>query len=248
MMLVTGRSEYPELQYLVIQVLSELIMNNEQTVALCRRYRLWDVLFSEFFFYCGQDSTLQLSPKLRLKDERRDFLFSKMQTQVLRFLEFVATVPNQENIEECQKILELLDLYHDNPFVVLLLGETLLRILQHNRLQTQRSLYRLNALSVIVMIIKTHQAMSTSLVCSPPVNVRSSSSIVAGAVVPAGVSPSTHQARVAEETFVRARHVVLSLLVRCPGVTLARALVHAYDLMPHCVDRRRCMRCTTTKP
>jgi hypothetical protein len=85
-------------------------MHNEQTVALCRRYRLWDVMFSEFFFYCGRNSTLQLAAKLKLKDERRDHLFTKMQTHVLRFLEFVATVPNQDNIEECQKILVCFEL------------------------------------------------------------------------------------------------------------------------------------------
>jgi hypothetical protein len=97
----------------------------------------------------------------------------------------------------------LLDLYHDNSAVVLLVGETLLRILQNNRLQTQKSLHRLNALSAIVMIIKTHQAMSGSIAFTT----QSLTNPHRDATVEQQI------ARATQDEFVRARHVMLSILV-----------------------------------
>jgi hypothetical protein len=48
------RSAYPELQFVVLEFLSRLI-NETNCIEQCIAYRIWDVLFSEYFFRSGME-------------------------------------------------------------------------------------------------------------------------------------------------------------------------------------------------
>jgi hypothetical protein len=90
----------------------------------------------------------------------QQYLFNAVKSQVLMFVSFIATVQGRSNIEECRKMLELLEKQPDNIDLVYSICQTFVRILNHNLTQTQKSFHLLNALPVIALIIDLQQTIS----------------------------------------------------------------------------------------
>ena len=99
------RSEYPELQLFVLDFMLNMFTQRPHTVTLCRRYRLWDRLFSEFFLYAGREANMRMTAEQAALNKKRDRVFTMLQKSTLSFLEFAATRPANDNVEECQKLL-----------------------------------------------------------------------------------------------------------------------------------------------
>lgn len=184
------KTEYCELQIVVLQFIVRMVEKSPVSAILCRRYRLWDALFSDSFFYCGLDEGISASEAMQEKDSLRGGIFSSLRAFTMEALEFLAVVDEHDNIDEIHKVLELLDTYHNEPALVLQVSRSLISILQHNLIQTQKSLARLNALPIIGVIIEEQQQETASYL----------------------TSTEDEEHLHLKETFFRARYSVLALL------------------------------------
>ncbi len=145
----------------MIEFFAKLFFYFPDTIHLSSSYRIWDVIFSDFFFYCGiPDNT---HPAV--------FLFQGLRLQILLFIQFVATIEKHDNSEECQKLLvrkslcvsyhtkEVLSTRHEDFEMTLQTTHCLIQILRHNRKATQSILLNFRCLSVLLGLMEKHQAM-----------------------------------------------------------------------------------------
>ena len=83
--------------------------------------------------------------------------------KTLQFLKFSATIDDHDNIDECKKLVELIQLFHNDIKLISTIFESFISILRNNVRSTTSSLIRLNALSVIGVVLTEYFALYKSL-------------------------------------------------------------------------------------
>ena len=154
-------TEYPELQTHVLEFIVGIIQRYRPAILLCTKDRLWDLLFSENFFFCGYEdglfTGLQLKSEIVQKSLHQKKFFEKVHQQVLLFIKFTGALSGHNNIHECIKLVHLLDCYYYDSSLVHTICSTIDMFLQQNTEVTQQALSRIKALSILFDVIKNQQ-------------------------------------------------------------------------------------------
>ncbi len=143
------RTEWPELQCLVLELLGKLIPGRSLLVQFLRRNKLCRLLFSDFFFHSSpkRGISLYLSFCLLKKlpflttiviicihSEALASLFSGFKDFVMHFVAFIATNEELDNLDECRHLLVLSLLFIE--WIYLSLSATYLYVLNRNNSRT----------------------------------------------------------------------------------------------------------------
>lgn len=145
-----------ELQLQVLDTLARLFQAVPAAVDIAHKYRMWDVLFSPYFYRIALPSS---AVTCRFKE------------QLLSFVCFVATMRGHDPVTECGKLLNLLAEEYHRQDCVLEVGTALTRILHYNLVEAQRALLRLDLFPILSVVIEIQINMSHYYALSPPTGV-----------------------------------------------------------------------------
>ncbi|KAI8015885.1 BEACH domain-containing protein B [Camellia lanceoleosa] len=157
------------LQHYALFAFRKVLVSSPSLLDVFRAEGVWDLIFSENFFYFGPASA-ECFGELRKYDEvppwnleiysSSDGLGSQLngsevdilQIEVISFVEFAATLNgSSHNLPECSVLLDALEQSACNPEIAGVLAKSLLRILQ---LSTEKTFSSLKTLDAIPRVLK----------------------------------------------------------------------------------------------
>ncbi|KAK8625809.1 hypothetical protein V6N13_056966 [Hibiscus sabdariffa] len=158
------------LQHYVLKAFREVLTSSPELVEVFRKAGIWDLFFSENFFYFGS-SKEEFSKEFSTYDdgslEKLEKYYASLsnvvqlkyggvgtiQMKVITFVESVATSNwSVHNLPELSALLEALEHCTCNPEISSVLAKSLLRILQLSAEKTVASFKTLNAISRILKV------------------------------------------------------------------------------------------------
>nr|XP_029116201.1 BEACH domain-containing protein B isoform X4 [Elaeis guineensis] len=157
------------LQHYILCAFRKVLVSAPVLLETFREERIWDLIFSEKFFYfrpsleevdeeihAHSDSVLVNSELPSTaessKDQAKPIKVDILQVEAISFLEFVATLSgNTNNLPECSVLLETLEQSACNPEIAIILLKSLHRILQ---LAVEQSLASFKPLNAIARVLK----------------------------------------------------------------------------------------------
>ncbi|KAK1300212.1 hypothetical protein QJS10_CPB13g00240 [Acorus calamus] len=126
----------------------KLLISSATLFEVFRQEGIWDLIFSESFFYFKGVSE-EISGKSEASLDESDII----QMEVISFLEFAATLTgNTHNVPECSALLDALEQSSCNPEIASVLVKSLHRILQLSNEQTISSFKTLGAIARILKV------------------------------------------------------------------------------------------------
>ncbi|KAK1275118.1 hypothetical protein QJS04_geneDACA005726 [Acorus gramineus] len=126
----------------------KLLISSATLFEVFRQEGIWDLIFSESFFYFKGVSE-EISGKNEASLDESDII----QMEVISFLEFAATLTgNRHNVPECSALLDALEQSSCNPEIASVLVKSLHRILQLSNEQTISSFKTLGAIARILKV------------------------------------------------------------------------------------------------
>ncbi|TPX34048.1 hypothetical protein SmJEL517_g03217 [Synchytrium microbalum] len=149
----------PRLQFAFIEFLGELLADPPETVDIddeslfrLRGWilkwmdicKLWETLFSSPWFYFWGDE----------HENTHSLYATKLRQCIMRFVEYMATLPDFDNQHPVGALLGLMEKYYPSqPPIVHQASKSLRFILTHKRLITQESLRRIESLTIITPLL-----------------------------------------------------------------------------------------------
>ncbi|KAK1322909.1 hypothetical protein QJS10_CPA02g00135 [Acorus calamus] len=126
----------------------KLLISSATLFEVFRQEGIWDLIFSDSFFYFKGVSE-EISGKSEASLDESDII----QMEVISFLEFAATLTgNTHNVPECSALLDALEQSSCNPEIASVLVKSLHRILQLSNEQTISSFKTLDAIARILKV------------------------------------------------------------------------------------------------
>ncbi|XP_047328635.1 BEACH domain-containing protein B isoform X2 [Impatiens glandulifera] len=161
------RSFVYTIQHYVLFAFRKLLVSTPTLIELLRAESIWDLVFSDNFFYFGSASGecleydrysdvpiygLDVSSGDLTNQKAAGFEFDILQIEVVSFVEFVATLNgSSHNMPECYVLLNALEHSACRPEMTAVLAKSLLRILQ---LSTEKSISSFKSLDAISRVLK----------------------------------------------------------------------------------------------
>ncbi|KAF0973818.1 hypothetical protein FDP41_007205 [Naegleria fowleri] len=167
-----------------IDSINRLVSESQTALDVMVSNGLYDVLFSEYFYFYGGsfnpinkiEEKRSFKDSIPVKDENEgnellmrsdicayiECASAVLRSSVIDFMKYTSTIKGRNNVEECRKLIDILELYNENSFVASEIGLCLLDILRQNFDITQESLYSLKALSVLSRVISKQHTLVTS--------------------------------------------------------------------------------------
>ncbi|EFC50489.1 predicted protein [Naegleria gruberi] len=158
--------------------INRLVSESQTALDVMVSNGLYDVLFSEYFYlYGGALNQLNRFEKysqtdLQKTSEEEKFIFSKseisslvectsavLRSSVIDFLKYTATIRGRNNVEECRRLIDIMQLYKENSLVISEVGLCLLDIIRQNHDITQESLFSIKAMSVLSHVVGKQHAI-----------------------------------------------------------------------------------------
>ncbi|CAM8878100.1 unnamed protein product [Rhodiola kirilowii] len=157
------------LQCHALRAFKTLVSLSPILLEVFREEGLWELIFSENFFYFGPTSeepvddcfAIRTSPKRHLEvshtpvssSSARANDYENLQAEVISFVEFAATSSgNAHNLPECSVLLDALEQSACNPEIACILAKSLHRVLQLSAEKTISSLKTLNAVPRVLKV------------------------------------------------------------------------------------------------
>jgi hypothetical protein len=145
--------ECGELQLHVVTFLTHLMLVHRPSLALCRRFQIWDLLFSKFFFFTPISPAVY-TDNFDVNPQKDSALFGRLKEAILHFISSIATVDSHDNIDECRKMIDTLEGYATDVFIVHPVARCVSVVLSQRAEATLKGLERLNVLSVLACVIE----------------------------------------------------------------------------------------------
>ncbi|XP_038974912.1 BEACH domain-containing protein B isoform X5 [Phoenix dactylifera] len=157
------------LQHYILCAFRKVLVSAPALLETFREERIWDLIFSEKFFYFrpsseevdaeidAQGDSVLVKSELpstteSSKDQAKPIKVDILQVEAISFLEFVATLSgNTNNLPECSVLLDTLEQSACNPEIAIILVKSLYRILQ---LAVEESLASFKPLNAIARVLK----------------------------------------------------------------------------------------------
>ncbi|XP_038988519.1 LOW QUALITY PROTEIN: BEACH domain-containing protein B-like [Phoenix dactylifera] len=157
------------LQHYILCAFRKVLVSAPALLETFREERIWDLIFSEKFFYFrpsseevdaeidAQGDSVLVKSELpstteSSKDQAKPIKVDILQVEAISFLEFVATLSgNTNNLPECCVLLDTLEQSACNPEIAIILVKSLYRILQ---LAVEESLASFKPLNAIARVLK----------------------------------------------------------------------------------------------
>ncbi|BFG19464.1 hypothetical protein CerSpe_057380 [Prunus speciosa] len=147
------------LQHCVLNAFRKVLVSSPASLKVFRDEGIWELIFSENFFYFGPASD-DLSGECCRYDESPPELLSAfsginniLQMEVISFVEFAATSNGSaHNLPELSALLDSLEQSASNPEVASVLAKSLIRILQLSAEKTVASFKSVNAFPRVLKV------------------------------------------------------------------------------------------------
>ncbi|KAM7253246.1 hypothetical protein ACFE04_025864 [Oxalis oulophora] len=147
------------LQNCVINAFKKVMVSSPGSLELFREECIWDLIFSENFFYFGptpvvlSEDCSTSNEKIRTKTQLKSDGFEIIQLEVISFVEFVASSSGStHNLPELSALVHALENCVCNPEIASVLAKSLLRILQLSSEKAVASFKTLDAVSRVLKV------------------------------------------------------------------------------------------------
>ncbi|GAM17220.1 hypothetical protein SAMD00019534_003950 [Acytostelium subglobosum LB1] len=128
------RTRYPELQLIVLEYLTKIIMESGEMLDILRKHFMWRLIMkSPFFYQCLFDERIEGAESMdAAQTSRAQYMFKGVRSNTLSFVRFVATHNNIENTEEVMMLLHYMKENLNNPTRLLEITHLLVIITKSN--------------------------------------------------------------------------------------------------------------------
>ncbi|XP_037496380.1 BEACH domain-containing protein B [Jatropha curcas] len=157
------------LQHSVLDAFRKVLASSPVSLDVCREERMWDLIFSENFFYFGSASEeisgepysckeevvekLETSPSSSTNSQKRATGIEILQIEIISFVELAATCNGSvHNLPELSGLLDALEQCACQPEIANVLAKSLLRILQLSPEKTVASFKSLGAVRRVLKV------------------------------------------------------------------------------------------------
>ena len=164
----------PALQFAVIAFVRRVLETSPFYLRFLREYRLYDVLFSSYFFFLGdkgtgdrEDTQTSSSSTLAVNSHLSSTLM-RLQHDVLSLARFTATLDESECVEEVKYLIRVLEYREDDDDIVIAICQCLIALFRHRLRKAQLAVLAIDGMPTIARIITTQQKASRNADGSRP--------------------------------------------------------------------------------
>ncbi|EFA75292.1 BEACH domain-containing protein [Heterostelium album PN500] len=146
------KTKYPELQLIVLEYLVKIVLESGEAMDIMRKYFLWDLVLSEYFYDCQYDPEYfeQLDA---IQKNRTTYIFNGLRSNTLTVTQFLATYDQIDNFEEIMVLLGFMKNNLNSPAKLVDICQLLINITKSNP-KTIRSLISLKIFTQLSSIIE----------------------------------------------------------------------------------------------
>ncbi|KAF2072405.1 hypothetical protein CYY_006280 [Polysphondylium violaceum] len=165
------KTQYPELQLTMLEYIVKLFTEHNQCLAVFRKHLIWDLIFSDHFYYSAvniystkQDQIDELDnsnsastteQQQQMNDKKRTFyLFNALRLSCINVLQYFATHKNIDNFDEIYAILNEMQRSLTKPAITIELCQLLINITKSNPQGTIPSLIKLKIFKQLSQMIQ----------------------------------------------------------------------------------------------